>query len=76
MPGVVWISELASLPRSLHTSAPRPRAARWDFSYLLGIRFDLGPSGSVLEIADRHWSDAWIKRPNRRQDFLTLSVAF
>jgi hypothetical protein len=49
---------------------------RWDFSYMLGIRFDLGHGGSILEVADRHWSNAWIKQPNRRQDFLTVSVSF
>lgn len=49
---------------------------RWNFAYLLGIRFDLGSHGSLLELGIRHWSNAWIKQPNRGQDFITLSVSF
>jgi hypothetical protein len=49
---------------------------RWNFAYLLGIRFDLGDHGSLLEITTRHWSNAWIKQPNRGQNFLTVSVSF
>jgi Lipid A 3-O-deacylase (PagL) len=50
-------------------------STRWDFAYVLAVRFDLG-SGSVLEIATRHWSNAWIRQPNRGQNFLTVSVGF
>ncbi|HVW68624.1 MAG TPA: acyloxyacyl hydrolase [Steroidobacteraceae bacterium] len=47
---------------------------RWDFAYLLAARFDV--EAGLLEVAVRHWSDAWIKQPNRGQDFVTVSVSF
>jgi hypothetical protein len=49
---------------------------RWNFAYLLATRFDLGHQGPVLEIGIRHWSDFWIKKPNRGQDFFTVSASF
>jgi hypothetical protein len=51
-------------------------ATRWNFSYVLAVRFDLGTSGSLLEVATRHWSNAWIKQPNNGQNFVTVSVSF
>lgn len=48
----------------------------WNFAYLLATRFDLGDQGWVLELGIRHWSDFWIKKPNRGQDFFTVSVGF
>jgi hypothetical protein len=50
-------------------------STRWNFAYLLAIRFDL-PHGSLLELAGRPWYNAWIKQPNRGQNFLTASVSF
>lgn len=49
---------------------------RWNFAYLLALRFDLGAHGPPLELGVRHWSNAWLKPPNRGQNLLTLSVGF
>lgn len=49
---------------------------RWNFAWLIALRFDLDRHGHVLELGVRHWSDAWIKEPNRGQNFLTLSFGF
>jgi hypothetical protein len=51
-------------------------STRWNFAYLLAARFELRRNGPLLEIATRHWSNAWIKQPNRGQNFLTISVSF
>jgi hypothetical protein len=51
-------------------------STRANFAYVLGARFDLGRCGALLEIAARHWSNAWIKQPNRGVDFVTASVSF
>jgi hypothetical protein len=51
-------------------------ATHWNFAYLVAVRFDMGDRGSLLEVAIRHWSNFWIKQPNRGQDFVTLSVSF
>ena len=49
----------------------------WNFAYLIGLRFDLeGGRGPPLEFTVRHWSNAWLKPPNRGQNFFTLSVSF
>lgn len=49
----------------------------WNFAYLIGLRFDLGGGrGPLLELTVRHWSNAWLKPPNRGQNFFTLSVSF
>jgi Lipid A 3-O-deacylase (PagL) len=44
----------------------------WNFAYLVAARFDIGP-GTGLEFGIRHWSNAWIRRPNRGQDLITVS---
>ena len=46
------------------------------FAYLVAVRFDLDQHNQVLELGIRHWSDAWIRQPNRGQNLLTLSVGF
>jgi len=51
-------------------------ATRLNFSYMLAARFDLGAGGSLFEIATRHWSNAYIKRPNIGENFLTLSFSY
>jgi hypothetical protein len=49
----------------------------WSFAYLVGLRFDLDRGqGPLLELTVRHWSNAWLKPPNRGQNFFTLSVSF
>jgi lipid A 3-O-deacylase PagL len=50
--------------------------SHWNFAYLIAARFDLGLHGTALEVGIRHWSDAWIRRPNRGQDLATVSVVF
>jgi len=51
-------------------------ATRWNFAYVIAGRYDLRRQGHVLELSIRHWSDAWIRPPNRGQDLVTLSVGF
>ena len=51
-------------------------STRWNFAYLVAARFDLDSHGKLLELGIHHWSDAWIRQPNRGQDFLTLSFGF
>src|SRR6185437_2046849 len=42
-------------------------STNWNFAFLVGVRFDLGSHGPELEIAARHWSNAWFRATNRRQ---------
>jgi hypothetical protein len=51
-------------------------ATRWNFAYLVAARFEIDSHGRLLELGLHHWSDAWIKPPNRGQNFLTLGCAF
>jgi hypothetical protein len=51
-------------------------STRWNFAYLVAARIDLDSQGRLLELGIHHWSDAWIRQPNRGQDFLTLSFGF
>lgn len=51
-------------------------STRWNFAYLVAARFELGSRGRLLELGIHHWSDAWIRQPNRGQDFLTLGFGF
>lgn len=48
-------------------------ATKWNFSGMIGVRFDLGKD-EILEVALRHWSNAWIKLPDRGQNFVTITV--
>ena len=49
----------------------------FNFAYLIGLRFNLGGGrGPLLEFTIRHWSNAWLKPPNRGQNFATVSVSF
>lgn len=47
----------------------------WNFAYLIAVRFDVGRSG-LVELAVRHWSNAWFRMPNRGQNFATVSFSF
>jgi Lipid A 3-O-deacylase (PagL) len=51
-------------------------ATRWNFAYLVAVRFDLDRRHQLLELGVRHWSDAWIRPPNRGQNLITLSFGF
>lgn len=48
----------------------------FNFAWLIAVRFDLDRHRHVLELGVRHWSNAWIKEPNRGQNLLTLSFGF
>jgi hypothetical protein len=50
--------------------------SHWNFAYLIAARFDTRLKGTAVELGIRHWSDAWIKRPNRGQDLATISLVF
>lgn len=50
-------------------------ATKWNFSGMIGVRFDLGER-ALLEVSLRHWSNAWIRFPDRGQNFVTVSVGF
>ena len=51
-------------------------STRWNFAYLVAARFNLAAYDRALEFGVHHWSDAWIRPPNRGQNFLTLSLVF
>lgn len=46
---------------------------RWNFAYLVSLRYALRQN-TFLEFSVRHWSDAWIKNPDRGQNFVLLSI--
>lgn len=48
----------------------------WNFSYLVGVRLDLGGHGAELEIAARHWSNAWFRTENRGQNLVTITFSY
>lgn len=50
-------------------------ATRWNFSGMIAVRFDLGRN-ALLEVALRHWSNAWIRLPDRGQNFVTITAGF
>lgn len=47
---------------------------KWTFAFLLAIRFKLGDR--ALEVSVRHWSNAWIRLPDRGQNFIMVSFSF
>jgi hypothetical protein len=51
-------------------------STRWNFAYLIAVRVDLDTHGRALELGFHHWSDAWIRPPNRGENLLVLSFAF
>jgi hypothetical protein len=71
-----WLRLYAGIGGSYKTEIDTLDATRLNFSYLLAARFDLGASGSLFEIAARHWSNAYIKEPNIGENFLTLSFSY
>ena len=50
-------------------------ATQWNFAYLLALRYSLDKH-LFFEFSARHWSNAWIKLPNRGQDLLLMSIGF
>jgi hypothetical protein len=51
-------------------------STRWNFAYVIAARVDLDTHGRALELGFHHWSDAWIRPPNRGENLLVLSFAF
>jgi len=51
-------------------------STRWNFAYLIAVRVDLDRHGRALELGVHHWSDAWIRPPNRGENLLVLSFVF
>lgn len=49
--------------------------ARWNFAYLVAIRFNVGNT-SIVELGVRHWSNAWFRAPNRGENMVMLSFGF
>ena len=47
----------------------------WNLAYLIGIRYTLKPN-AFLEFSMRHWSDVWIRKPNRGQNMVVLAAGF
>jgi hypothetical protein len=50
-------------------------ASKWNFAYLVAVRYSLGRH-VFLELGARHWSDAWIRFPNRGQNVVLITVGF
>ena len=50
-------------------------ATKWNLSAMIGLRFDLGRN-ALVEIALRHWSNAWVRLPDRGQNFVTITAGF
>jgi len=71
-----WLRLYAGIGGSYKTEIDTLDSTRLNFSYLLAARFDLGAHGQLIEIATRHWSNAYIKRPNIGENFLTLSYSY
>ena len=71
-----WLRLYAGIGGSYKTQIDTLDSTRLNFSYLLAARFDLGRSGQLIEIAARHWSNAYVKEPNIGENFLTLSYSY
>jgi hypothetical protein len=71
-----WLRLYAGVGGSYKTEIDTLDSTRLNFSYLLAARFDLGASGSLFEIAARHWSNAYIREPNIGENFLTVSFSY
>lgn len=63
----------AGLGASYQTQIDLLDATKWNFAFLLACRYSLGRH-LFLEFSARHWSNAWIKMPNRGQDLVLISV--
>lgn len=50
-------------------------STKWNFAGMVAVRFDLGKH-AILEFALRHWSNAWIRLPDRGQNVVTVTVGF
>ena len=71
-----WGLIYLGLGASFKSQSDQLNSTHWNFAPQLGIRFNLGSHGEVMELTLRHWSNASIRFPNRGQDFATLSFGF
>ncbi|HSZ09617.1 MAG TPA: acyloxyacyl hydrolase [Steroidobacteraceae bacterium] len=71
-----WLRLYAGFGGSYKTEIDTLDSTRLNFAYLLAARFDLGAKGQLIEISTRHWSNAYIKRPNIGENFLTISYSY
>jgi hypothetical protein len=71
-----WLRLYAGFGASYKTETDTLDSTRLNFSYLAAVRFDLGHSGSLIEISTRHWSNAYVKKPNIGENFLTISYSY
>ena len=51
-------------------------ALKWNFAYLIAYRVNLGDTPAFAEVSIRHWSDAWLRLPDRGQNLLVVSFGF
>jgi len=71
-----WGKLYVGVGANYRTEVDYLEATRWNFAYLVALRFALDAHGHVLELGVRHWSDAWIRPPNRGQNLVTVSFGF
>jgi hypothetical protein len=74
--GGSWGRVYLGLGASYKNQTDALNSTHWNFAPQLGVRFNLGTSGAIMELTIRHWSNAGLKFPNRGQDFATLSFGF
>ncbi|MGB6452773.1 MAG: hypothetical protein WBE92_18635 [Steroidobacteraceae bacterium] len=48
----------------------------WNFAYLIAARFDLHGENTFVELGVRHWSNAWLRLPDRGQNLMTITFGF
>jgi hypothetical protein len=71
-----WGLVYLGLGASFKSQSDALNSTHWNFAPQLGVRFNVGGHGEILELTLRHWSNASIRFPNRGQDFATLSFGF
>jgi Lipid A 3-O-deacylase (PagL) len=71
-----WGLVYLGLGASFKSQSDALNSTHWNFAPQLGVRFNVGSHGQIVELTLRHWSNASIRFPNRGQDFATLSFGF
>jgi len=71
-----WGGFYVGLGANCRTETDALIATHWNLAYLAAARFRLGSGNKVLELGVRHWSDAWIRLPDRGQNMVTLTFGF
>lgn len=70
-----WARFYLGFGANYRTETDYLEATNWNFAYLVGVRFELGESGALLELDVRHWSNAWFRLPNRGENLVTISFS-